>query len=135
MQEAKRDGFLAWYRNPSWASPESLGITYPEDGQTSIMRPDFVFFSTGEDGAVQASIIDPHGQFLADSLPKLVGLADYAERHADHFGRIEAVTKVNDKFRCLDLKVAEVREAIRRGPSAKALFSGDKANTYPIGCG
>lgn len=130
-KEAQRDDFVAWYRNPSSASPESLGITYPGDGQESIMRPDFIFFTKGEDGAVQSNIIDPHGQHLADSLPKLLGLANYAEGRGSHFGRIEAVAKVGDGYKSLDLKVADVRAAIRLGPSAKALFEGPKAKPYP----
>jgi len=130
-KEAQRDGFLAWYRNPSSASPESLGITYPENEQESIMRPDFIFFSKGDGGAVQANIVDPHGHFLADSLPKLVGLADYAEGSGNYFGRIEAIVKVGDGFRSLDLKDADVRDAVRLGPSAKALFEGAKAKPYP----
>lgn len=95
------------------------------------MRPDFIFFSEDENGAVQANIIDPHGQFLADSLPKLVGLADYAENREVHFGRIEASGKVGDAFRVLDLLDVNVRDAIRLGPSAKALFEGPKAQPYP----
>ncbi|MBL3703375.1 type III restriction endonuclease subunit R [Sulfitobacter sp. BDSS02] len=130
-KEAQRDDFLAWYRNPSSASPESLGITYPEGGQESIMRPDFIFFTKGEDGAVQANIIDPHGQHLADSLPKLLGLANYAEGRGSHFGRIEAVAKVGDRYRSLDLRDSDVLAAIRLGPSAKALFEGAKAKPYP----
>ena len=130
-KETQRDDFVAWYRNPSSASPESLGITYPEDGQESIMRPDFIFFTKGEDGAVKANIIDPHGQHLADSLPKLVGLANYAESRGIHFARIEAVAKVGDGYKSLDLKVADVRAAVRLGPSAKALFEGGKAKPYP----
>ena len=27
-KEAESEGFVAWYRNPSSASPESLGVTY-----------------------------------------------------------------------------------------------------------
>lgn len=130
-KEAQRDDFLAWYRNPASASPESLGITYPEHGQESIMRPDFIFFTKGEDGAVQANIIDPHGQHLADSLPKLLGLANYAESRGSHFGRIEAVAKVAGVYRSLDLTVSDVRDAVRLGPSAKALFEGPKAKPYP----
>ncbi len=128
-QETKRDDFLAWYRNPSSASPESLGITYQEDDQESIMRPDFIFFSRTEEGAVQANIIDPHGHFLADSLPKLVGLANYAESRSSYFGRIEAVAKVGESFRSLDLKDEDVREAIRLGPNAKSLFEGGKGKS------
>lgn len=130
-QEAKQADFLAWYRNPSSASPESLGITYPDDDQQSIMRPDFIFFSQKDNGQVQAHIVDPHGQFLADSLPKLLGLCDYAEQHAQYYGRIEAVAKIDDGFRILDLTNEGVREAVRLGPSAKSLFLGANAKPYP----
>jgi len=129
-QETQKEGFLAWYRNPSSASPQSLGITYPDDDQQSILRPDFIFFSKLDDEKVQANIVDPHGQFLADSLPKLIGLCDYAEAHGNHYRRIEAVAKVDDAFRVLDLKDPSVVEAIRLGPSAKALFSGEAAKPY-----
>ncbi|MDU9007215.1 hypothetical protein [Sedimentitalea todarodis] len=130
-QEAKRNGFMAWYRNPSSASPESLGVIYPIDGQESIMRPDFIFFTKNENGVVQANIVDPHGDHLADSLPKLVGLANYAEAHADSYERIVSVSKSGGVFRYLDLKDPEVRAAIKKGPSAKALFGGPKAKPYP----
>lgn len=104
---------------------------YPIDEQESILRPDFIFFNMDEKGAVRANIVDPHGDHLADSLPKLVGLANYAEAHANSYGRIVSVSKSGGVFRCLDLKDQEVREAIKLGPSAKALFGGQKAKPYP----
>ena len=94
------------------------------------MRPDFIFFSQDSTGTIRAHIVDPHGQFLADSLPKLVGLASYAESHAAHFKRIEAVAKVNEGFRSLNLKESDVRDAVRLGPSAKSLFEGAMAKPY-----
>lgn len=130
-EESKHANFLGWYRNPSSASPESLGITYPVDGQQSILRPDFIFFSQMEDGSVKAHIVDPHGDHFADSLPKLLGLSDYAEQYAQDYGRIEAVAKVNEAFRALDLTNVAVRKAIRASQSAKALFSGANAKPYP----
>lgn len=130
-QEMGRANSVAWYRNPSSASPESLGVVYPDDEQQSILRPDFVFFSRSDAGQVQANIIDPHGQFLADSLPKLLGLCDYVEEHAAHYGRIEAIAKVGDAFRVLDLTDAAVRDKIRLGPSAKSLFEGQASKAYP----
>lgn len=130
-RESSRDDAVAWYRNPSSASPESLGVVYPDDEQQSILRPDFIFFSMSDAGQVQAHIIDPHGQFLADSLPKLLGLCDYAEEHAVHYGRIEAVAKVGEVFRALDLTDAAVRDQIRLGPSAKSLFEGPASKDYP----
>ena len=79
---------------------------------------------------MQANIIDPHGQHLADSLPKLMGLSDYAEGTGSLLGRIEAVAKVGDGYRFLNLKDADVRAAVRLEPSAKALFEGSKAKPY-----
>ena len=129
-KEAQRGNFVAWYRNPSSASPESLGITYPDDRQESIMRPDFIFFTNSDDGTVQANIIDPHGQHLADSLPKLLGLANYAEKYSDSFHNIKAIAKIGDLYHSLDLKNSEVRNAIRAAPSAKFLFEGENAQDY-----
>ncbi len=130
--EMALDTCVAWYRNPSSAKPESLGIVYDEDGQANILRPDFIFFTQSDDGSVQANLIDPHGQHLADSLPKLLGLKDYTERHGADFGRIEAVAKTEtDGFQFLNLKDADVRAAIGVATSAKSLFEGPLAKPYP----
>lgn len=130
-RELSRGEAVSWYRNPSSASPESLGVVYPDDDQQSILRPDFIFFTKTEVGQVEANIIDPHGQFLADSLPKLLGMCDYAEEYQAHYGRIEAVAKVGEAFRKLDLTDALTRDAIRLGPSAKSLFEGTISKPYP----
>ena len=83
---------------------------------------------------IEASIVDPHGDYFADALPRLVGLAEYAESRGGDFGRIWSVSKSADgKFRSLDLKDADVRAAVLLGPSAKALFSGSMAKAYPDG--
>jgi type III restriction enzyme len=41
--ELARAGAIAWYRNPSRASQDSLGIIYEDGGEPRIVRPDFVF--------------------------------------------------------------------------------------------
>jgi hypothetical protein len=58
------------------------------------------------------SIIDPHGEQFADSLPKMRGLADYAEEFGDLYARIWCVN--GDATRYVDLKEADVRSCIRR---------------------
>lgn len=113
---------ICWYRNPARTSQDSLGIVYDYAGNTEIMRPDFLFFSTDASGAVVVDIVDPHGDFLAESLPKLRGLADYVEKHGPEFGRIEAVAEVGGSYRVLDLKAAEVRDLVRRVTSAKEAY-------------
>ncbi|MCA9253723.1 MAG: DEAD/DEAH box helicase family protein [Phycisphaerales bacterium] len=119
--ECKRTGFQFWYRNPDRPSQDSLGIAYVEDNDTRIVRPDFIFFAKAK-GEIVADIIDPHGTHLADALPKLRGLARYAEVHAKRYRRIEAVAEEGGKLRVLDLTRAEVREAVKAAETAKALY-------------
>ncbi len=128
--EMAKKGRIGWYRNPSRTSQDSLGIVYDDAGEPSIMRPDFVFFSDGENEGCAADIVDPHGHHLADSLPKLKGLAAYAERHGHLFGRIEAVSEIDGKYRVLDLQLPPVRESIRSAASAKAAYLGEFGNPY-----
>jgi type III restriction enzyme len=129
LAELQREGSIAWYRNPARASQDSLGVTY-EDGDTKIVRPDFIFFAQLADGSIAADIIDPHGHYLADALPKLQGLARYAEANAGSFRRIETITKTNGGYRVLDLTEPSVRAAIDTATSAQALFEGKAGADY-----
>lgn len=127
--ESKRTGFRFWYRNPQQPGQSSLGIAYLEDEQFKIVRPDFIFFAE-QDGKVVVDLVDPHGLHLADALPKLQGLAAYANEHADAFRRIEAVAEASGKLRVLDLTRADVRQAVLGASSAKSLFEGLMAADY-----
>jgi hypothetical protein len=100
--EMERQGFLAWYRNPSRSSQDSLGIAYVDDQKVKIVRPDFIFFSKQSNGSIAADIVDPHGTQFSDALPKLKGLARYAEVHSSVYRRIESIAKVGDTLRVLE---------------------------------
>lgn len=128
--EMQRDGFLAWYRNPSRSSQDSLGVAYTDSGQFKILRPDFIFFSMQSDGTIAADIVDPHGTHYSDALPKLQGLARYAETHATVYRRIEAVAKVGDMLRVLDLTEPAVRKAVAEANDAQSLYEGALASDY-----
>lgn len=128
--ELARAGAVAWYRNPSRASQDSLGIIYEDGGEPRIVRPDFVFFVQQDDGTVVADIVDPHGIQFGDAMPKLKGLAQYAERFGDQYRRIEAVAKIGDKFRVLDLKEAATLAAVGAAVSIKALYERSDASDY-----
>lgn len=120
--EMARNDFLAWYRNPARASSDSLVIPWQDAaGNWRRMCPDFVFFH-GSSDKVRASIVDPHGTHLADALPKLLGLARYAETHGNQLHRIEAVAEIGADLRVLDLQRAEVRQAIRDATNIEALY-------------
>ena len=128
--ELARAGAVAWYRNPSRASQDSLGIIYKDGGEPKIVRPDFVFFVQQDDGTVAADIVDPHGIQFGDAMPKLNGLAQYAERFGDQYRRIEAVAKIGDKFRVLDLKEAATRASVSAAATIKALYESADAFDY-----
>ena len=129
-KESQRDGFKFWYRNPSRPTQDSLGIAYEDGEEVKIVRPDFLFFSEIPGKGVVADIVDPHGTQLSDSLPKLIGMAKYAEQHAVDYRRIEAIAEVSEKMRYLDLTSAKVREAIKTARSAKELFEGLLGKDY-----
>jgi len=122
-RELQRPDCVGWYRNPSHNGVDSVTVAYRDPiGDWRSMHPDFIFFNRIGD-VVHPSIVDPHGQHLQDSLPKLQGLANYAERYGDAFHRIEAVVKEGTKWRMLDLKREEVRTLI-------AAHAGDIAVLY-----
>lgn len=129
--ERQEPGFLAWYRNPGRASDDSLAIAYKDGkGNWRRMCPDFVFFHGTEDD-VKVSIVDPHGFHLGDALPKLRGLADYAEEYGTELHRVEAVAQMKaGTIRVLDLKDDKVRKAIRAATDAEALYLSNAAVDY-----
>ena len=127
--ECKLTGFRFWYRNPQQPGQSSLGIAYVEHEEYKIVRPDFLFFAD-QDGKVVVDLVDPHSLHLADALPKLQGLALYAEKHAKAYRRIESVAQAKGKLRVLDLTNADVRNGIAAATSAESLFGGMLARDY-----
>lgn len=132
--ELGRQGFVAWYRNPGSATPASLRIAYQSDaGEWQSLQPDFIVVSRRSDGSLAASIIDPHGDYLADARGKLRALADFAERFGDRFVRIESIAKADDgSLRVLDLTDPTVRTAVQAFDGAKVshLYASDRARPY-----
>jgi len=130
--ELARAGTVGWYRNPSRASQDSLGVIYADGDEAKIVRPDFVFFGQLPDGSVVADIVDPHGIQFGDAIPKLKGLARYAEACGGQYRRIEAVAKIGDTFRVLDLMEQSTRSAISSANSIKALYESEAAADYLV---
>ncbi len=130
LAELQRESTIAWYRNPARASQDSLGVIYENDGESKIVRPDFIFFARLPDGTIAADIVDPHGHHLADALPKLIGLAQYAEANGALYRRMEVVAELNGTYKLLDLKEKKIREAVLSATSAKALYESSFAVDY-----
>lgn len=129
--ESQQPGFQAWYRNPSRATKESLAVAYKDGGgDWKALRPDFVFFGCQHDGQIVVDLVDPHGHHLADAMPKLRGLADFAEKYGHEFRRIESVAETGGVLKVLDLTKHHVRQAVRDGKDAKALYESGIAGDY-----
>ena len=130
-KEMTRPGFQAWYRNPARPSVDALAIAYRDPrGHWRRMCPDFLFFH-GDGQDVKVSIVDPHSHHLADALPKLRGLAEFAATYAKAFHRIESVARMSDgKLRVLDLIDPSVREATKRNEDVQTLYLGSLAYDY-----
>ena len=131
QRETKRKSMVAWYRNPSAAGRHSVRVPYKHNGQWRSLQPDFIFIDKLADGSLSPSIVDPHSSHLGDALPRLVGLADYAERFGDQFSRVDSIdADKSKKLRVLDMKDPETREAVRKASSVEDLFNGPHARAY-----
>jgi type III restriction enzyme len=131
--ELARPTFVAWYRNPARPTPAALRIAY-QDGNDrwSSLQVDFLVVSRRTDGTLGASIIDPHGDYLADTRPKLQALARYAEMYGDHYVRIESIVRVGEKLRVIDLHDSDVRAEVMefKGAQVSALYEGPLSREY-----
>ena len=84
------------------------------------------------DGSVAADIVDPHGLEFGDALPKLKGLATYAEAHPGVYRRIEVFAEVGGKARVMSLTKFAARAAVMAAATAKEVYEGGAANDYVL---
>jgi type III restriction enzyme len=109
--ELDRGDVVGWLRNvprKSWA----FRIPYTYNGEDHPMYPDLLFFRRQGDGIV-VDVLEPHSLTQDDSAAKAKGLADFALRHGDEFGRIELIIKEKDKLVHLDVNDGKVRDKVR----------------------
>ena len=104
------------------------------DGRRAL-RPDFLFFVRDNQGVIRPSIIDPHGDFLGDSLPKLKGYVAYLRDYPDEFVQVLSVSKVpGGSYRFLDLLDTSTQAAIEQfeGDHVDALYVGEHSHPYQV---
>jgi len=131
LAELARPNIRGWYRNPSRAAVDSLGIAYRDDstGNWRSMHPDCVFFHEIQ-GKVVASILDPHGYHLDDALMKLKALAAFAATYGDAFHRIEALAEVDGRMKVIDMKTYGRRAVAVREETAEYMYRSSIAVDY-----
>jgi len=133
--ELARSLNVAWYRNQPRNLNASLSIPYSINGEWENMYPDFIFFQQTANGDIVRTIVDPHGDWLGDSIAKLKGYVQYLTEHPDIFGSVQAVAdEKGGKCRYLDLTLPAVQAEIDAftGCSAKELFNGPLSKTYKV---
>lgn len=110
-RELSDDNVVGWLRNTDrklWA----LCVPYDVGGEARPMYPDFLFVR--KDGnALVIDIVEPHTISLADAPSKAAGLAKFADRHFDRFGRIELILIDGRSQKRLDLTDEKTRERVR----------------------
>ncbi len=111
-EEMAKPNFIGWLRNiprKQWA----LCATYRKDGEIKGMYPDFfIFRKVGE--RIVVDMLEPHTTSLADASYKAVGLAEFADKHGEFFGRIELINKVNDSLKRLNMCDEAMREKVKK---------------------
>lgn len=132
--ELAKSRTVAFYRNPSGSmSAKAFSIPYMSSVGRKALHPDFLFFVKDSDGTIRPSIIDPHGDFLGDTLAKLRGYVAYLREYPDVFKRVQFVGDMgNGEYRVLNLLREDVQNAIENynEVDCKALFYGPCANNY-----
>lgn len=104
------------------------------DGRRAL-RPDFLFFVRDSHDVIRPSIVDPHGDFLGDSLPKLKGYVVYLKDYPDEFVQVLSVSKVpSGSYRFLDLLDKATQTAIEQfeGDHVDELYNGAHSHPYQI---
>ncbi len=129
--ELTRESVVGWYRNPSNATEHAIQVPYRKGDRWATVQPDLIFFDRKGDGSIAASIIDPHGDFLGDAMDKLRGLADFAEKHAGAYLRVDSLAlNARAEMVKLDMTRADVRYAVRQASKPSDLFNSKRASKY-----
>lgn len=90
-----------------------MTIPYSQGGEDHPQYPDFLVLRRTRKGDIVVDLLEPHMTDLADASAKAYGLAKYADRHADRFGRIEfIVVDEDDNVVSLDLIDERTRKKV-----------------------
>ena len=123
MHELRKPEVICWYRNPvGKTTGQSLRIPYRLGDDRKVLHPDFIFFEKVGDREMPA-VVDPHGLHLADTMPKLKGIARYVEDFGESFSRYWFVSDYKGQATYLDMKDAETRAVIGTASDAYECFA------------
>ncbi len=122
-EELARKDVVGWLRNPD-RKDWSLCVPYEMGKGYKGCYPDFIIIRK-EHGHLVADIVDPHLLTYEDAWHRAKGLAKYAAKHADKFGRIELVRVEDDRVDRIDLIDEVQRDRVLKvssNPHLRELF-------------
>jgi hypothetical protein len=109
VPETEKESTLGWLRN---GDREGWLCVPWRDGTTPRgFFPDFLVAREEGEG-VRVDIIDPHDHTKPDALGKIHGLSEYAGKHADVLGHVDAIAKIGNKYRRLHLDKSAIRKQV-----------------------
>ena len=108
--EIARHDVIGWLRNVE-RKPWALALPYETGGEVRPMYPDFLVVRKEGAGLV-VDILEPHAPSLADSYAKAKGLAQFAAKHLNQFGRIELIRLDGHEIKRLDLAEPDNRARV-----------------------
>lgn len=92
---------VSWLRNED-RKPYSIRVPYKKGGSWAGAYPDFLIFRRIGSGII-VDIADPHLLNDKDAPSRAVGMAEYAEKHGDFFGKIELILVEGSEICRVDL--------------------------------
>lgn len=102
---------VGWLRNVP-RKPWALSVPYRMESNFRPLYPDLIIFRSIKKQVV-IDILDPHDSGLPDAVDKAKGMAEYAQKHGDQFGRIELIVRNDDgALKRLDLNNQAVRDKV-----------------------
>lgn len=116
VREELANGAVCWLRNED-RKKWSLEIPYDVNGAATPMYPDLVIVRADAHGYV-FDVLEPHDPSRKDNCQKAVGLAKFAEKHWDKYGRIQLIRKQKgpdgkEHFYRLDMSKTEICRKVR----------------------
>ncbi len=118
-------GFVAWLRNVP-RKYYSFCIPYLYGDECRPLYPDLLVFRKRKEQMI-VDVLEPHSTDFADAMYKAKGMALFAQKHGDSFGRIELIAVADDgSIQRLDMNQRDIRQTVNqvRQPSElKALFN------------
>ena len=120
LQEEINNVIYFWLRNPV---KKDWSYIIPYENEEGIIKPMFVDFivirrdNTNSDNPYIFDILEPHDPSLNDNVPKIRGLARFAEKYNTLFGRIQLIRKMKrpdgkEHYVRLDLAKTSVWKAV-----------------------